>query len=67
MIEKAEQAETDFAATHRDFFAGQGGSYEIVSGRRKLAARAGLSQDEVDALNAQAAAVAPDAAGGRGF
>lgn len=35
------QAETDHAETHADEFAGQGGSYEILDGRRVLVERTG--------------------------
>lgn len=40
MIEKKEpQPETDFEATHRDEFAGQGGEYTIRDGKRVLVHR----------------------------
>jgi hypothetical protein len=38
-LEPASPAETDHAATHNDEFAGQGGSYEIVDGKRRLVER----------------------------
>ena len=48
-IEK-QQAETDFNHTHRDEFAGQGGSYEIgPDGRRRRIGRT-LTQDEARRL-----------------
>jgi hypothetical protein len=40
---KAEPQETDFDATHRDEFAGQGGSYIIENGKRRLVERTGES------------------------
>jgi hypothetical protein len=36
---KAEPQETDFDATHRDEFAGQGGSYIVENGKRRLVER----------------------------
>lgn len=35
----AQPQETDFDATHRDEFAGQGGSYVIENGKRRLLER----------------------------
>jgi len=37
--ESTAQAETDFDATHRDEYAGQGGEYQIRDGRRVLVHR----------------------------
>lgn len=53
----AQQPETDFEATHRDEFAGQGGEYEIRDGKRVLVHRTKSGPE----------AAAPDAAGQRGF
>lgn len=36
---KAAPQETDFAATHADEFAGQGGSYIVENGKRRLVER----------------------------
>jgi hypothetical protein len=41
----APQKETDHAATHNDDFAGQGGSYEIVDGKRRLVERTQMPDD----------------------
>jgi len=41
MNDKSAQPETDFEATHRDEYAGQGGSYEIRDGKRVLVHRTG--------------------------
>jgi hypothetical protein len=38
-MKSAQPEETDFHATHADEYAGQGGAYEIVEGKRVLVSR----------------------------
>lgn len=55
MKDEAKQPETDFHATHNDEFAGQGGSYVIENGKRRLVERT-KSPEEAAAAGAAGAA-----------
>ncbi len=49
MIDKPQQQEeTDFYATHNDEHAGQGGSYEIIDGKRVLVHRTRGPEEPVE-------------------